>query len=123
MLQSLDIAESLTTFLKISQAVTAQNEMHTIQNKRDISFAGAYLRYGFHEDGFTTGLQAVARLGVKAPFEIEVHHQKVSHLWLAYLFELFEFSGARVVVGFFLSYLLSVLRIPIGGFVDLSHLD
>lgn len=32
--------------------------MHKIQNKRSISFAGAYLKYGFHEDGFTSGLLA-----------------------------------------------------------------
>lgn len=97
--------------------------MHLIQNKRGISFAGAYLRYGFHEDGFTTGLQAAARLpGVKPPFDIEVHHQNVSHLWLAY-FDLFEFSGARVVAGFLLSIYLWVLRIFVGLFIDLTHLD
>ena len=71
--------------------------MHEIQNKRGIQFAGAYLRYGFHEDGFTTGLQAAARLGVKAPFDIEVHHQKVTHLWPAYFFELFELRRSERV--------------------------
>lgn len=40
------------------QAVRAQGEMHRIQNTRGISFAGAYLKYGFHEDGFTSGLLA-----------------------------------------------------------------
>lgn len=97
--------------------------MYTIQNKRGISFAGAYLRYGFHEDGFTTGLQAAARLGVKAPFEIEVHQRSVSRLWLAYLFDFFEFSGVRLMVGSLFSLHLWILRILIGFFVDLSHLD
>ena len=32
--------------------------MHKIQNQRSITFAGAYLKYGFHEDGFTSGLLA-----------------------------------------------------------------
>ncbi|KAF8968900.1 amine oxidase [Flammula alnicola] len=41
-----------------ARAVRAQNEMHKIQNTRSISYAGAYLKYGFHEDGFTSGLLA-----------------------------------------------------------------
>ncbi|KAF9472116.1 FAD/NAD(P)-binding domain-containing protein [Pholiota conissans] len=41
-----------------TKAVRAQNEMHKIQNTRSISYAGAYLKYGFHEDGFTSGLLA-----------------------------------------------------------------
>lgn len=32
--------------------------MPTIQNRRSITFAGAWLKYGFHEDGFTSGLLA-----------------------------------------------------------------
>ena len=32
--------------------------MPAIQNKRSITFAGAWLKYGFHEDGFTSGLLA-----------------------------------------------------------------
>ncbi|KAF9562079.1 FAD/NAD(P)-binding domain-containing protein [Agrocybe pediades] len=41
-----------------AKAIHAQNEMHKIQNTRSISYAGAYLKYGFHEDGFTSGLLA-----------------------------------------------------------------
>jgi predicted NAD/FAD-binding protein len=40
------------------QAVKAQHEMHQIQNNRGISDAGAFLKYGFHEDDFTSGLLA-----------------------------------------------------------------
>lgn len=43
-------------------AVVAQSQMHTIQNKRGITFAGAWLKYGFHEDGFTSGLLAACSL-------------------------------------------------------------
>jgi len=32
--------------------------MYLIQNKHSISYAGAYLKYGFHEDSFTSGLLA-----------------------------------------------------------------
>jgi len=44
------------------KAVRAQNEMYKIQNTRSISYAGAYLKYGFHEDGFTSGLLAACSI-------------------------------------------------------------
>lgn len=52
------------------EAVRAQKYLRNIQNKRGISFAGAWTKYGFHEDGFSSGLQvAQAHLGAKLPFE------------------------------------------------------
>jgi len=51
-------SSSLGYKAKYFQAVQAQNEMYKIQNTRSISYAGAYLKYGFHEDGFTSGLLA-----------------------------------------------------------------
>ncbi|PHH63256.1 hypothetical protein CDD81_6113 [Ophiocordyceps australis] len=51
--------------------VRAQKLLHNIQNKRGISYAGAWTKYGFHEDGFSSGLQvAQDHLGAKVPFEI-----------------------------------------------------
>lgn len=44
------------------QAIHAQREMHRIQNTRGISYAGAWMNYGFHEDGFTSGLRAALHL-------------------------------------------------------------
>ncbi|KAH8108669.1 FAD/NAD-binding domain-containing protein [Phellopilus nigrolimitatus] len=106
-----------------SEAVLAQGEMSKIQNTRGISFAGAYLRYGFHEDGFTSGLRVAAEhLGAELPFDIKDPDRKVSHLWLAHVFDLLELSGARLVVGFLLSCFLSVLRIPVELLVDSSHI-
>ena len=49
------------------QAINAQKEMPTIQNVRGISFAGAWMKYGFHEDGFTTGLRAATGIIQNTP--------------------------------------------------------
>ncbi|KJZ80179.1 hypothetical protein HIM_00029 [Hirsutella minnesotensis 3608] len=52
-------------------AIRAQNLLHHIQNKRGISYAGAWTKYGFHEDGFSSGLHvAQEHLGAKLPFEL-----------------------------------------------------
>ncbi|KAJ2972196.1 hypothetical protein NUW58_g9236 [Xylaria curta] len=51
-------------------AVQALEQLPKIQNKRGISFAGAWTGYGFHEDGFSSGLHvAVSHLGARLPFE------------------------------------------------------
>ncbi|OAA54001.1 amine oxidase [Cordyceps fumosorosea ARSEF 2679] len=53
-------------------AFRAQRALPRIQNRRGISYAGAWTNYGFHEDGFSSGL-AVAQddLGAKLPFEFK----------------------------------------------------
>lgn len=51
------------------KAVQAQKRLPEIQNKRGISFAGAWTNYGFHEDGFSSGLKvAQDHLGARIPF-------------------------------------------------------
>ena len=51
-------------------AVRSQSLLPRIQNTRGISYAGAWTKYGFHEDGFSSGLKvAVEHLGAKLPFE------------------------------------------------------
>lgn len=53
-------------------AIRAQQFLRHIQNKRGISFAGAWTKYGFHEDGFSSGLHvAQEHLGAKLPFEFK----------------------------------------------------
>lgn len=56
--------------LYTADSVRAQGELVRIQNRRGISYCGAWTKYGFHEDGFSSGL-AVAKdhLGAKLPFE------------------------------------------------------
>lgn len=52
-------------------AVRAQGLLPRIQNTRGISYAGAWTKYGFHEDGFSSGLHvATEHLGAKLPFEV-----------------------------------------------------
>ncbi|KAK3315251.1 amine oxidase [Apodospora peruviana] len=53
-------------------AVRAQQRLPNIQNKRGISYAGAWTKYGFHEDGFSSGLYVAQKhLGAKLPFEFK----------------------------------------------------
>ncbi len=56
--------------LYTTDTVSAQQCLELIQNKRGISYAGAWTKYGFHEDGFSSGLRvAVEHLGAKVPFD------------------------------------------------------
>ena len=54
-------------------SVAAQSLLPKIQNTRNISFAGAWTKYGFHEDGFTSGMRLVtsAPFNVKPPFPVK----------------------------------------------------
>ncbi|KAI0264008.1 hypothetical protein BC834DRAFT_287048 [Gloeopeniophorella convolvens] len=54
-----------------AQAALAQLNAASAQDGRQRAFAGAWARYGFHEDGFITGLRAAAALqGVRPPFAL-----------------------------------------------------
>jgi len=50
-------------------AVEAQAGIAAIQGTRKVWFAGAYLGYGFHEDGLQSGLNVAAALGSPAPWQ------------------------------------------------------
>ena len=56
--------------LYTSAAIRAQALLPRIQNARGISYAGAWTKYGFHEDGFSSGIRvAVEHLGAQLPFD------------------------------------------------------
>ncbi len=46
-------------------AFDAQREMDAIQGRGGVWYAGAWLGYGFHEDGLRTGLRVAAALGAR----------------------------------------------------------
>lgn len=50
-------------------AITAQRMFNRVQGGRHTWFAGAWLGYGFHEDGLRAGLRAALRLGGQVPWD------------------------------------------------------
>ncbi|KAI0698148.1 FAD/NAD(P)-binding domain-containing protein [Cytidiella melzeri] len=100
------------------KGVLAQRKMSEIQNKRGISFAGAWMNYTFHEDGFTSGLNAalqVSELGseqdaVRLPFEIRGAERQAEPHGLALFFDFMHFSGAQTVIGNSFGFCLDILQ-------------
>ena len=121
------------------QAIRAQAELPSIQRTRGISYAGAWTKYGFHEDGFTSGLRAAAALlsspspstsspepEVKLPFAILPADRRPDRgaVWLARAFDAFDASGAACELGVLFACALAVLRAGAERLgVDLRHLD
>ena len=52
-----------------SAAVAAQERIQEIQGVNRIYFCGAYQKYGFHEDGISSALSAINKMGVMAPWQ------------------------------------------------------
>jgi hypothetical protein len=87
-----------------SKAIHAQGLLPSIQNTRGISYAGAWVHYGFHEDGLTAGLLAVTKYSnlpdVVPPFEIlEALPCSKKVTMASRAFSAFERSGLRMFVG------------------------
>lgn len=55
------------------KSVAAQALLPRIQNTRGISYAGAWTKYGFHEDGFASAMRLVTSqpFNVKPPFPLK----------------------------------------------------
>lgn len=55
-----------------SAAIHSQSLLPRIQNTRGISYCGAWTKYGFHEDAFSSGLKvAQDHLGAQLPFKFK----------------------------------------------------
>lgn len=53
-----------------SAAIAAQRMLPTLQGARNTWFAGAWIGYGFHEDGLKSGLAAAEAIASRAPTDI-----------------------------------------------------
>lgn len=49
-------------------AILAQQEIHQLQGKNKLWFCGAYLKYGFHEDGIWSAINVVKKMGKDLPW-------------------------------------------------------
>ena len=65
-------------------ALAAQIRLGEIQGAQNTWFAGAWTRYGFHEDGLASGLEAASLMGCNAPWTVAERkgQQKLSTLLL-----------------------------------------
>lgn len=54
------------------EAIAAQAELPTIQGADRLWYAGAWTRYGFHEDGMLSGVRVAEALGVAPPWADEL---------------------------------------------------
>ena len=52
-----------------SEAIKAQVEFDKIQGVENLYFCGAYLRYGFHEDGLLSAINVAKKLGIEVPWK------------------------------------------------------
>ncbi len=52
-----------------SAAVAAQSKIEQIQGLDRIYFCGAYQKYGFHEDGISSAIKAINKLGIVTPWQ------------------------------------------------------
>ena len=56
----------------LADSAVAKRELRGIQGQRRTWYAGAWTRYGFHEDGLMSGIAVALGLGAKVPWTTNV---------------------------------------------------
>lgn len=65
-----------------ARAITAQRDIWQIQGNQRSWFAGAWMGYGFHEDGLQAGLEVAERIGPhQRPWAVKDHRGRIAHNW------------------------------------------
>jgi hypothetical protein len=115
------------------ESVQAQKKLEKVQNVRGVSYCGAWTKYGFHEDGFSSGIKVAAEhLGAKLPFEYVDSTFSRGHrpdlCWKDYLLRVVLLAGLlyirllEVFLGLpFVSQLVAFISRILGFFLDLSE--
>ena len=57
-------------------ALKGQSKLENIQGLNNIWFAGAWTKYGFHEDGIISALNIAEKLGIEYPWKLNTNHIK-----------------------------------------------
>jgi predicted NAD/FAD-binding protein len=66
-----------------ARALAAQRQVWRIQGRNGRWFAGAWLGYGFHEDGLQAGLEVAERIGpLNRPWSALRQRERIAHGWV-----------------------------------------
>lgn len=66
-----------------SAALAAQKDIWEIQGVQSTWFAGAWMGFGFHEDGLQAGLEVAERIGpVSRPWSVPDQRYRIAHNWV-----------------------------------------
>ena len=64
-------------------AIAAQRQLWRIQGSNRSWFAGAWMGYGFHEDGIQSGLEVAERIGpLERPWQVRNQRARIAHNWV-----------------------------------------
>jgi len=65
------------------RAIPAQSLLWQVQGVNNSWFAGAWMGYGFHEDGLQAGLEVAERIGpVQRPWQVSEQRGRIAHNWV-----------------------------------------
>lgn len=80
-----------------AESVASQRSLAPLQGRDGLFFAGAWLNYGFHEDGFSSGLQVAKALGARLPFDVRSAERALPRRdWSLVLVYFIEMSRALI---------------------------